>query len=81
MEKTTATSLRLEVSKLQQLDAIANVMERSRNWVLNAAVDNFLNYQDWFNQSVQEAIDDVKKGNFAKEEEIDSVFKKYGIDK
>ncbi len=76
---TMATSLRIEKKKMQQIDSLASAMGRSRNWVLNKAVDNFLGYQDWFVSAVQEAIETVDAGKFAPNEEVEATFMKYEV--
>lgn len=80
MESTVvATSFRADKEKLQKLDALASAMGRSRNWIVNEALNNFLSYQEWFLAAVQEGITAADRGDFASKEDVLSVFKKYGV--
>jgi len=80
MEPTVvATSFRADKEKLQKLDALASAMGRSRNWIVNEALNNFLSYQEWFLAEVQEGITAADRGDFASKEDVLYVFKKYGV--
>ena len=75
---TVSTSFRAEKEKLQRLDALAVTMGRSRNWLVNEALNHFLAYQEWFISEVQEGIAAADRGEFASPEEVDALFRKYG---
>ncbi|MEG2139295.1 MAG: ribbon-helix-helix protein, CopG family [Bilophila sp.] len=75
---TVATSFRAEKEKLQRLDALAVTMGRSRNWLVNEALNHFLAYHEWFLAEVQEGIAAADRGEFAAPEEVDALFHKYG---
>lgn len=78
MNTTISTSFRIEKSKLERIDALASHMKRSRNWHINEAMENFLAYNKWFVKEVEKGLNDAAKGNFATDEEVSSVFRKYG---
>jgi predicted transcriptional regulator len=73
-----STSFRADKDKLQRIDALANSMGRSRNWLVNEAIDSFLEYQEWFAAEVREGIAAADRGDFASPEEVDGIFSKYG---
>lgn len=75
---TIATSLRIEKEKVDKIDMLATAMKRSRNWVLNEALNNYLSYNDWFIQEVEKGIQEADNKKFATPEEVNAVFKKYG---
>lgn len=75
---TIPTSFRAEKEKLQRLDALAVTMGRSRNWLVNEALSNFLTYQEWFISEVQEGIAAADRGDFASPEDVNALFRKYG---
>lgn len=75
---TISTSFRAGREKLQRIDALANTMGRSRNWLVNEALDSFLEYQEWFAAEVREGIAAADRGEFASPEEVDALFSKYG---
>ncbi len=58
------------------IDELAKNTERSRSWVVNKAVENYIEYNDWFIEKVKEGIADADAGRFASPQEIEATFKK-----
>ncbi len=73
------TSFRTDPETLSSLDGIAMEMGRSRNWVLNKAVQDFIEYQTWFKQQVQKGIEAADNGEFATDEEMADLFGTFGV--
>ena len=67
---TISTSFRADKEKLRRLDALAATMGRSRNWLVNEALDNFLKHQEWFVDEVQKGIAAADRREFASSEEV-----------
>ncbi|ACU90616.1 CopG family ribbon-helix-helix protein [Desulfomicrobium baculatum] len=76
--ETVSTSFRASKDKIERIDAIATSMGRSRNWLLNKALDDILEHQAWFEVEVQKGIAAADKGEFASPEEVTAIFNKYG---
>jgi predicted transcriptional regulator len=76
--ETVSTSFRASKDKIERIDAIATSMGRSRNWLLNKALDDILEHQAWFVAEVQKGIAAADKGEFASPEEVTAIFNKYG---
>ncbi len=74
----SSTSFRTDLETLSALDGIAREMGRSRNWVLNKAVQDFIEYQTWFKQQVQKGIEAADNGEFATDEEMAELFGRFG---
>lgn len=74
---TSSTSFRTDPETLASLDAIAKDLGRSRNWILNKAAQDFIAYQNWFKENVQEGIREADNGDFATEEEVSAVFARF----
>jgi len=55
-EKTTTT--RMGARTLKRVDSIARAMSRSRAWVINEAVERYLDYEEWF---VDEDVEGLKE--------------------
>lgn len=55
-------SLSINEETVKRLDAIAAKMDRTRSWVAAEAMEQYLNYHEWFVQSVQEALADADAG-------------------
>jgi len=76
--ETVSTSFRVSKEKIERIDAIATSMGRSRNWLLNKALDDILDHQAWFVAEVQKGIAAADKGEFASPENVTAIFNKYG---
>ena len=76
--ETVSTSFRVSKDKIERIDAIATSMGRSRNWLLNKALDDILDHQAWFVAEVQKGITAADKGEFASPENVTAIFNKYG---
>ena len=76
--ETVSTSFRVSKDKIERIDAIATSMGRSRNWLLNKALDDILDHQAWFVAEVQKGIEAADKGEFASPDEVTAIFNKYG---
>jgi len=73
-----ASTIRTDEGTLARLDNVAKQMGRSRNWALNKAIEDFVEYHEWYAAKVQEGIKAAEEGRFATQEEIDSVFTEFG---
>jgi predicted transcriptional regulator len=62
-EKTT--TIRMDAHTLKRIDGIARAMSRSRAWVLNQAIERYLDYEEWFVSAVNEGLKEGEKGDLA----------------
>ena len=76
--ETVSTSFRASKDKIERIDAIAASMGRSRNWLLNKALDDILEHQAWFVAEVQKGVAAADNGEFASPDEVTAIFNKYG---
>jgi len=67
-EKTT--TIRMDGRTLKRLDGVARAMSRSRAWVLNQAVERYLNYEEWFVAQVQEGLKEARAGEVVEHEAL-----------
>ena len=75
-----ATTIRLDNDTLGRIDGLANTLSRSRSWVINQAIERFLDYEEWFVQEVKDGLDEVGRGEIATDEEVAARFRKWGVD-
>ena len=75
---TIATTFRTSEEKMKLIDSVASAMGRSRSWLLNKAVDDILDYYQWYIGEVQKGVEAANDGEFASSEEVNAVFKKFG---
>jgi predicted transcriptional regulator len=59
-EKTT--TIRISRRTQSRVDALARAMKRSRTWVINQALRQYLDYNESFVKAVRDGIKDVKAG-------------------
>lgn len=78
---TIATTFRSEAEKIERVDALAAALNRSRNWVLNKAVDDLLEYNEWFVSEVNKGVAAADAGRLASPERVQAIFDKYRGDK
>ncbi len=74
---TVATSFRADPQKIEALDNLAKVTGTTRNKLINRALDDLLEHQTWFAREVMIGIAEADRGEFATDEEVRAVFKKY----
>ncbi|RAM48535.1 MAG: CopG family transcriptional regulator [Hapalosiphonaceae cyanobacterium JJU2] len=75
MSKENVT-FRLESEKRKVIDAIAAGLDRDRTYVLNEAVDIYLDLYRWQVAEIEAGLHEAEKGDFARDEEVETVFAK-----
>ena len=55
-------SVRMEEKKLERIDELAKATNRSRGWLINQAVDRYLEYEEWYLKAIEAGMEDVKAG-------------------
>lgn len=74
---TEAFSVRADSKKVKQLDKIAKQQGRSRNYLVNQAIDQLLELHAWQSDRVKEGIKAADKGRFASDADMARIFNKY----
>jgi predicted transcriptional regulator len=74
---TEAFSVRSDSEKVKQLDKIAKQQDRSRNYVVNQAIDQLLELQAWQVERVKEGVAAADEGSFASDAKLAQIFSKY----
>lgn len=75
-----ATTIRLDNDTLGRIDGLANTLSRSRSWIINQAIERFLDYEEWFVQEVKDGLDEVARGDIATDKEVAARFRKWAVD-
>lgn len=73
MSKENVT-FRLDSEKREALDAIASGIDRDRSYVLNEAIAIYLEMHQWQLEEIHKGIAEANAGDFATEEEVQTVF-------
>jgi predicted transcriptional regulator len=63
-------TVRIPPEKQRQLDALAQVLERSRNWVVSDAIDQYLDVQAWQIEQIQHGVEEADRGELISHEEV-----------
>jgi predicted transcriptional regulator len=53
---TQSFNVRMSKEKIEELDQMAAHLDRSRNWVINEAVEHYLDVQRWQLSHIEEAL-------------------------
>jgi len=71
----SSVTLRLEKPELlDRLDRLAAATDRSRNWLLNRAFEDYLALQEWQIGKIEEGIAAADRGDFATDQEVEAFF-------
>ncbi|GAB4524555.1 MAG: ribbon-helix-helix protein, CopG family [Amphiplicatus sp.] len=73
MARETIT-FRTDPERRAALDRLAGLMERDRTYVLNAAIDAYLDLFDWQKRRIAAGLEAAERGDFAGEAEVAGVF-------
>ena len=76
MQKNTV-AFRLDGGKKRALDSIAKDLDRDRSWVINDAIDAYLETHRWHIEHIKEGLRQAKAGEFASEGEVKAAFAKW----
>ncbi len=74
---TEAFTIRSDSKKVKQLDKLASQMDRSRNYLVNQAIDQLLEIHTWQIERTKEGIKAADEGRFASDNEMKRIFNKY----
>ena len=76
MAKTTV-SFRTDNNIRDRLDRLAGARQRDRSFLINEAIEQFLELSDWQEAQIRAGIAEADRGEFATEEEVEAVFAKW----
>ena len=74
---TEAFTVRSDSKKVKQLDKLASQMDRSRNYLVNQAIDQLLEIHAWQIERTKEGIKAAHEGRFASDADMEQIFNKY----
>ena len=73
---TEAFSVRSEKEKVRKLDKLAAQQDRSRNYIVNQAIDQLLEVHAWQDERVKEGIKAADEGRFVSDAKMEKIFNK-----
>ena len=76
---TEPITVRTRKQTVQELDALAAVMDRSRNYLVNQAIDQFLEVNAWQMERIRQGMADADAGRVRPAEDVFAeIGKKHG---
>jgi predicted transcriptional regulator len=76
MTKATL-SFRTDEDIRDRLDRLAGTRQRDRSFLINEAIEQYLELSDWQEAQIRAGIEEADRGEFATEEEVEAVFAKW----
>jgi RHH-type rel operon transcriptional repressor/antitoxin RelB len=74
MDKTV--SFRTDSKKVEALDALASVSDRNRSYLLNEAVDNYLDLQQYHIELIEKGIRQADAGELVEHSDVEKMVAK-----
>jgi predicted transcriptional regulator len=76
---SAALTIRFEdEARLAELDALSRATDRSRNWLINRAIDQYLVLQSWQVAKIEAGIAAGDRTDFASDAEVEAAFTDFG---
>jgi len=76
-EERTTISFRTDEATRDKLDEVAKAFDRDRSYIVKEAVAEYLTHYDWQLERIKKGIEAADRGDFATDEEVEAVFRKY----
>jgi len=75
---SAAFTVRLDEAVLRDLDRLAKKTDRSRNWLVTRAVQEYVSTNAWQLEQIEAGIAAADRSDFASDEEVARVRAKFG---
>ena len=72
-------SVRLNNNLSTQLEALSNATGRSKSWLANQAIEDYVAREAWQVAEIEQAIQEADAGDFATSDEVDNLFQRLGV--
>jgi len=70
MNKPTPVSLRLQPELNERVTAIANSLDRSKSWVIEQAIKDYVELEDWRRAAIEEGLKDADDGRVVAHDDV-----------
>lgn len=80
MAENRTVSVRIDAARQEQLDQIAASLDRSRNWLINQAIDQYVDLYAWQREQIEQALAEAEgapSDKFQTSEEVDNLITHY----
>ncbi len=72
MPRPVSLSFRVASEKAEQLDRLATVTDRPRSWLLEQALESYLEAQAWQVEHIRRGLDEIQRGEGISHEEVEN---------
>ncbi|EGR3970589.1 ribbon-helix-helix protein, CopG family [Vibrio cholerae] len=72
-------SVRIPEDVEQKLTLLAESTGRTKSWITNQAIQDYLERELWQINEIKEALNEADAGHFASEYDVKSAFSKWGV--
>ncbi len=76
---STTMTIRLDDDLKLRLEKLADTTNRSKSFLATEAIRDFVELNEWQVQEIKAAVTEADKGEFATEDAVAGVFKKWGV--
>ena len=67
---TKIASVRIDNTLLERVDFMAKLLERSRAWIINHAIQQYLEHEEWFIKAVEQGIEQAQTGQMVSHDAV-----------
>ena len=79
MPQSTTMTIRLEPELKSRLDKLSAATRRSKSFLAAEAVREFIEINEWQIEEIKDAVKEADAGDFASDQEVQTVFNKWGV--
>ena len=76
---STTMTIRLESKLKQRLDQLAKITDRSKSYLAAEAIREFIELNEWQLKEIEQAVKEADHGEFASEQALKKVLRKWGV--
>ena len=76
---STTMTIRLEPGLKSRLDQLSKITDRSKSYLAAEAIREFIELNEWQLREIEQAVQEANNGEFATEQSIKKVLKKWGV--
>lgn len=63
-------SIRIDATAIDKLDTLARAQDRSRNWIVKEALQQYFDHQDWMVEAIKAGIRDADAGRTVPHDQV-----------
>lgn len=63
-------SIRIDAAAIDKLDTLARAQDRSRNWIVKEALQQYFDHQDWMVKAIKDGIRDADAGRTVPHDQV-----------